>query len=58
MKIGDLAEVCLDTGDLYPRPAYGLIVGFNKKGLGGKEYVHLYVNGNCEVFLKFEIKLV
>ena len=56
MKIGDLVLVHprFDDGT----ELTGVIVGFNKKGEGGKDFVHVLCNGKIEVFMEFDIKVV
>ena len=41
VKIGDLLVV--STKDT--RWEYGILMGFNKKGEGGKDFVHVLING-------------
>ena len=58
-KVGDLAEVLLKPGQgKSPLVGYGVIVGFNEKSEGGKDFVHVYIDGKYEVFLAYEIKLL
>ena len=58
MKVGDLVA-CQHT-----RPAFegvwceGLIVGFSTKGEGGKDYVHVLIDGKVEVFMRFKIEVI
>lgn len=56
MKVGDLVLVHsrFDNGF----ELTGIIVGFNKKGEGGKDFVHVLCNGRIEVFMEFDIKVV
>lgn len=56
MKIGDIVE-CQAAFRDQPQ-AKGLIVGFNKKGEGGKEFVHVLIDDKIEVFMYFEIRVI
>ena len=49
LKLGDLVEFTL-TGEV------GTVVGFNKKGEGGKEFVHVLIEGEVRIALSFHIK--
>ena len=56
MKIGDLVTV-------YPSfvggvETTGVIVGFNKKGEGGKDFVHVLCEGKIVIFLSFDIRVM
>ena len=55
MKIGDLV-ICQRHHPL--PPVKGPIVGFNKKGEGGKEYVHILIDGKIEVFMRFMVEIL
>ena len=55
MKVGDLVIV----KESPERPEQkGVIVGFNKKGEGGKDYVHVLVEGDVLVFMKFTVEKI
>ena len=47
MKVGDLVKrvKCND---------YGIVVGFNKKGEGGKDFVHVFFNGEIQIYMSFD----
>lgn len=54
--------VKLELGDVVSCQRYaskpdciGTIVAFNKKGEGGKEYVHVLIAGSIEVFMHFDV---
>ena len=51
MKVGDLVRCG-------PSWSEGIIVGFNKKGEGGKDYVHILVDGSVGVYLSFGVEVV
>jgi hypothetical protein len=56
-KIGDLVRPlsCVD----HEKAMSGIIIGFNKKGLGGKEFVHiLAANGHIVVFNAFDLEVI
>ena len=36
----------------------GLVVGFNDKGEGGKEFVHVLVKGNIHIFMDFDLEVI
>ena len=61
MKIGDLVKCYSGIfSQLNPvsYSATGVIVGFNKKGEGGKDFVHVLVGGKIVIFLSFDIRVV
>ncbi len=56
MKLGDLVEcfkICKDR-----RSVRGVIVGFNEKGEGGKDFVHVLCEGKIYVFLAFDVHVI
>ena len=55
MKVGDLVT-CQRYHSL--PPVSGPIVGFNKKGEGGKEYVHVLIGGKVIVFMHFDVEVI
>ena len=56
MKVGDLVSI---DGIVNVRPEQkGVIVGFNEKGEGGKDYVHVLVDGEVSVFMKFVVEVI
>tara|TARA_Y100001973_G_C5177828_1_gene323115 strand:+ start:1078 stop:1260 length:183 start_codon:yes stop_codon:yes gene_type:complete len=55
IQVGDL--VVISATDNRPEKQ-GLVVGFNKKGEGGKDYVHVLVDGTVEVFLRFVVDII
>tara|TARA_A100001515_G_scaffold73177_1_gene58170 strand:+ start:559 stop:735 length:177 start_codon:yes stop_codon:yes gene_type:complete len=54
MKVGDLVVIS-EPGGIQKQ---GLVVGFNKKGEGGKDYVHVMVEGTINVFLSFNVEVI
>ena len=64
MKIGDLVEIWTTSSDAIRRSTDKfkekkcVIVGFNKKGEGGKDYVHVLIDGEVCVFMKFAIEVI
>ena len=57
MKIGDLVRT-LSPFMLTKNPL-GIIVGFNKKGEGGKDFVHILMeDGTVMMFNSFDVKVV
>ena len=50
MNVGDLVEV---RGGIC-----GVVVGFNEKGEGGKDFVHILVDGDVIVCMTFDVHLV
>lgn len=56
VKIGDMV-VCRTQPNLLP-PDHGLIVGFNKKGEGGKDFVHVLIEGEIQVFMHFNVAVI
>ena len=59
MKIGDLV-VCypIPDGDFTQVSTPGIIVGFNKKGEGGKEFIHVLTNGTVNIYLSHDVELL
>ena len=58
MKLGDLV-ICWPRGNSSMGDAQkGIIVGFNEKGEGGKEFVHVLCEGSILVFMSFDIEVV
>lgn len=56
MKVGDLVEcfkLCTDR-----RAVRGVIVGFNEKGEGGKDFVHVLCEGTVHIFMSFDISVI
>ena len=47
-KVGDLVSSVIKN-------ATGVVVGFNKKGEGGKEFVHILVNGNIIICMAWDL---
>lgn len=62
MKLGDLVRpysFSPDKEDNSFRNTVGVIVGFNKKGEGGRDYVHvLQPDGNIEIFLWTNLEVI
>ena len=58
MKIGDLVY-CYPTGtkDTSYR-TQGVIVGFNDKGEGGKDFIHVLVEGKVCLFMFFDVEVI
>lgn len=51
----------MNVGDLVrcgPSWSEGIVVGFNEKGEGGKDYVHVLVDGSVGVYLSFGVEVV
>lgn len=59
MKLGDLV-ICypIPDGDFLQVSTHGIIVGFNKKGEGGKDFVHVLTNGTVNIYLSYDIELL
>lgn len=56
MKVGDLVEcfkLCTDR-----RVVRGVIIGFNEKGEGGKDFVHVLCEGTVYIFMSFDINVI
>ena len=55
MRIGDLVK----CQRLYSQaPVMGIIVGFNEKGDGGKQFVHVHVGDEVIVFMHFDVEVI
>lgn len=57
MKVGDLVR-CNRGGDELGLWVEGLVVGFALKGEGGRDFVHILVDGEVEVFMSFNIEVI
>lgn len=55
MKVGDLVMCQRLYGHDQSR---GLVVGFNKKGEGGKEYVHVLIDEVIQVFMHYDVEVI
>ena len=56
MKIGDLVKRIWKFSENYNH--IGIIIGFNKKGEGGKDFAHVYTNGTIEVVMSLELAIL
>ena len=56
MKVGDL--VAIHPKFIGGPEITGVIVGFNEKGEGGKDFVHVLHAGKVEIFMQFDIKVI
>ena len=56
MKIGDM--VILYGAANQFSGIIGVIIGFNEKGEGGKEFVHVLIEGNVQVFMEFDLEVI
>ena len=36
----------------------GVIVGFNEKGEGGKDFVHVFVGDEVLIFMHFDVEVI
>lgn len=54
MKVGDMVY----SGIIGNSWETGIIVGFNEKGEGGKDFVHVLVNGEIIVCMSFDLFVV
>lgn len=55
MKIGDVVSYRQrSTTEALP-PQRGLVVGFNKKGEGGQDFVHVLIDGDVVVYMQFDL---
>ena len=58
MQIGDLVR-CWPWG--IPEMSdmvLGVIVGFNEKGEGGKDFVHVFVGDEVLIFMHFDVEVI
>ena len=59
MKIGNLVITSEATGGGLPWiTKFGIIIGFGKPGSGGKEFVHVIIDGSIQVFLANHVEVV
>ena len=52
MKTGDLLVVTTKEKQW----EYGILIGFNKKGEGGKDFVHVFVDRQIRIYLRHEVE--
>ena len=58
MEIGDVV-VCQESGMLHPhQPRQGLVVGFNKQGEGGQDFVHVLIDNEVIMFMHFDLRVI
>tara|TARA_B100001250_G_scaffold409701_1_gene434595 strand:+ start:1457 stop:1645 length:189 start_codon:yes stop_codon:yes gene_type:complete len=58
MQIGDLV-MCWPHGTSAGLPcSQGVVIGFNEKGEGGKDFVQVFCNGAIMTFLSFEVEVI
>ena len=55
MKVGDFVSCQRKFSE---PPAKGIVVGFNEKGEGGKEFVHVLTEGRVIVFMHFNVEVL
>jgi len=58
MKIGDLVWGYQQLPGPSIQKVQGLVVGFNKKGEGGKEYVHVLTEGIVNIYMRHNLEVV
>lgn len=58
MKIGDLVICTPQPTPQILKDTTGVIVGFNQKGDGGKQFVHVYIAGQIYIVLSFTVVVV
>ncbi len=58
MKIGDLVIVHPRFLSMTEGEITGVVVGFNEKGEGGKDFVHVLVDGSVHIFMEFDLKVI
>tara|TARA_A100001011_G_scaffold268834_1_gene277966 strand:+ start:2098 stop:2286 length:189 start_codon:yes stop_codon:yes gene_type:complete len=51
LKVGDLVEWRMGKKT-------GIIVGFNEKGEGGKDFAHVLIEGDIIIFMSFDLYVV
>ena len=56
MRIGDLVKVYSIPG--YDSFSVGIIMRFNKRGEGGKEFIHVYLSTGIGVFMIHDIEVI
>lgn len=54
-KIGDMV-ICKRF--VSKPPLRGLVVGYNKKGEGGQDFVHVLIDGEVSVFMHFDVEVI
>ena len=58
MKIGDLVWGYQQIPGPAVERIQGLVVGFNKRGEGGKEYVHVFMDGKVNIYMRHNLEVV
>ncbi|MEE3233434.1 MAG: hypothetical protein VX294_04650 [Candidatus Latescibacterota bacterium] len=51
LSIGDLVKSQLSG-------TTGVVIGFNEKGEGGKDFVHVLVEGDIHVYMSFDLHII
>lgn len=54
MKPGDIVRVQVGIGIWRTGP----VVGFNQKGEGGKDFVHILIDGKVDIFMSYSVEVV
>ena len=57
MKVGDLVKIINNPLRL-KRELSGVIVGFNKKGEGGKDFVHVLIDGDVQILHAHDVDVI
>ncbi len=58
MKVGDLVACWPRGTPEMSEVVKGVIVGFNEKGEGGKDFVHVLCEGKVMLFMSFDIEVI
>jgi len=58
MKIGDVVHCWPRGNPEMGNRVNGIIVGFNKKGEGGKDFVHVLCEGKVLLFMSFDVRVI
>tara|TARA_E500000331_G_scaffold199818_1_gene191924 strand:- start:302 stop:493 length:192 start_codon:yes stop_codon:yes gene_type:complete len=59
MKVGDLVSWWPKSrSENTPTKVQGVIVGFNKKGEGGQDFVHVLHDGSIVVLMCFDVEVI
>ena len=58
MKVGDLVACWPRGTPEVSDMVRGVVVGFNKKGEGGKDFVHILCEGIVMIFMSFDVEVI
>lgn len=58
MKVGDFVAGYRQMPGPSVERIQGLVVGFNKRGQGGKDYVHVLSEGKVHIYMRHNLEVI